>query len=302
MAEQAKQKRLGRGLAVLLGDTEFDPDSQDAPEPKMPSSAQELPIEFLQPNPYQPRRQFDDVEINELTSSIREKGVLQPIIVRPVADAADSFQIVAGERRWRASQKAGLHKVPVLVKNLTDQETFELSLIENVQRSDLNPIEEARAYQALIDEFDHTQEKLAQVVGKSRSHIANLLRLLGLPENLQRLLFEGQLSAGHARALIGLENLEAVAKMVVDEGLNVRQTEALVRDLKKGGKDESQKPRPVPVEKDADTLALEDNLSTTIGLKVLIDSKPGSEGGSVRIAYKSLEQLDEICRLLSAGS
>ncbi len=302
MAEQAKAKRLGRGLAVLLGDTEFDPESQEPAGRPALSSAQELPIEFLHANPYQPRRQFDETEITELTASIREKGVLQPIIVRPLPDQTDAYQIVAGERRWRASQKAGLHKVPVLIKNLTDQETFELSLIENVQRTDLNPIEEARAYQSLVDEFGHTQEKLAQVVGKSRSHIANLLRLLGLPEDLQLLLFEGQLTAGHARALIGLENLESVAKIIVDKGLNVRQTEALVRDLKNGTKEPAAKAKPAPVEKDADTLALEDNLSTTLGLKVSIDSKGGTEGGAVRISYKSLEQLDEICRLLSAGN
>ena len=297
MAQDVKAKGLGRGLSALLGDTHFE----SAPLGAGSDKPTTLPIEYLRANPNQVRKHFDESYIEELTASIKEKGILQPLIVRPLTEA-NSYEIVAGERRWRAAQRAALHDVPVVVMELSDREAFELSLIENIQRADLNPIEESMGYRALLDQFGHTQEELATIVGKSRSHIANALRLLVLPEAVLAMIGDGSLSAGHARALLGVDNLEAVAKKVVEKGLNVRQTEALVRALKapksSGGEKGKSQDLDADDEKDADTLALEKNISDCLGLRVSIDHK-GENGGQLRIAYKSLEQLDEVCRRLS---
>ena len=292
MSEDANANRLGRGLSALLGDTEFD---QSEP----PSTGQvRLPVEFLRPNPDQPRKRFSDENLEELAQSIREKGILQPIVVRPISGETNAYEIVAGERRWRAAQRASLHDVPVMIRELSDSESLEIALIENIQRADLNPIEEASGFRALMDRFDYTQEQLSEIVGKSRSHVANLLRLLSLPVELQSLVEDGRLSAGHGRALLSAPDPANLAKQIMKEDLNVRQAEALAK-----GRPTQSSHRPVStsasVEKDADTLALEQNLSNSLGLKVSIDH--GQNGGVVVVKYKTLEQLDEICRRLGAS-
>ncbi len=300
MSEEKRSKGLGRGLSALLGEQD-----REARAAERPQGAQDVPIEYLEPNPFQPRRSFVEEELETLTASIREKGILQPIIVRPVAGKSNAFQIIAGERRWRAAQKARRHMVPVIVKELSDAEALEIALIENVQRTDLNPIEEAAGYQALIGEFNYTQEQLAKVIGKSRSHLANMLRLLSLPESVQEMVRQGALSAGHARAILTAADPEALAKQVVSEGLSVRETEGLARkgrdkDVAKAVRDLVDRQGGAVVEqlaKDADTRALERDLSDAIGLKVSIEHK-GEKGGEVRIRYASLEQLDEIGRRL----
>ncbi len=298
MTEDTKRNRLGRGLSALLGETDLD-----VVEPVRPDGPfREVPIEFLVPNPFQPRRQFDEETVRELAESIREKGILQPLIVRAVEGESESYQIIAGERRWRAAQMARLHSVPVVVRRFSDSEALEVALIENIQRSDLGPIEEARGYRDLIERFGHTQEQLGQLVGKSRSYITNMLRLLGLPERVQNWIEEGTLSAGHGRALLGSEQAEALAERVIADHLSVRQTEALVKapDAPVPSSRAPSSPRGTaqPVEKDADTLALENNVSNALGLKVTIQHR-GEKGGDVQISYKTLEQLDEICRRLS---
>ena len=255
-----------------------------------PSAAErKIPIEQISPNPDQPRKRFSDDDLDDLTASIREKGVIQPLIVRKVADAR--FEIVAGERRWRAAQRAQLHELPVVVREFTDVEVLEVAIIENIQRADLNPVEEAAGYRQLMDRFGHTQEKMAEALGKSRSHIANLLRLLNLPEAVLEMVRQGSLSAGHARALIPAEDPLKLAQQIIKGGLSVRATEALV-------KKEQQPEKP---EKDADTKALEGDLSATLGMKVSINHKPGQEGGQMTLSYTSLEELDELCRLLSGS-
>jgi ParB family chromosome partitioning protein len=280
------RRGLGRGLSALLGEAG---DGAAAP------GAREEPIELIHPNPDQPRRHFAETEIDELAASIRERGVLQPILVRP-ATAPGAFQIVAGERRWRAAQKAGLRHMPVVVRELDDMVALENAIIENVQRSDLNAIEEAAGYKSLVDRFGRTQEDVAKTVGKSRSHVANTLRLLNLPESVQIGLREGRLSAGHARALAAAPDPAALARLVVEGGLNVRETEALARRAQAGGS----APRPGrPPAKDADTLGLENDLAEVLGLKVEILDQDGA--GEVRIHYLSLEQLDDICRRLTGG-
>ena len=297
-----KQRGLGRGLSALLGD-------QDTNSPRTGAEAAEAraaergpetgkgleqPIELLVRNPDQPRRMFVEADIDELAASIREKGVLQPILVRPAPGQAGHYQIVAGERRWRAAQKAGLHTVPVIIRELDDLDVLEIGIIENIQRADLNPIEEARGYKVLQDRFGRTQDALAQVVGKSRPHIANMLRLLGLPESVQDHVLHGRLSAGHARALITSDKAEALAEEVIAKGLSVRQTEALVRDDQAGPKTPSApKVRP---QQNADTLSLEQDLQEALGLMVKLDDRGGK--GELRLAYASLEQLDELCRKL----
>ena len=240
-----------------------------------------LPVAFLRPNPLQPRKHFDQKELDELASSIREKGLLQPILVRPIAGATDAYEIVAGERRWRAAQLAKLHDVPVVVRELGDGEALEIAIIENVQRSDLNAVEEGAAYRDLMDRFGYTQERLAEEIGKSRSHVANTLRLIRLPESVQAMIREGKLSAGHARTLIGSANPEALARQIVKRELNVREAEH--RSQTKTGVAKPATP------KDADTKALESSLSNMLGLKVEILHK-GSTGGELRIAYRTLEQ------------
>jgi ParB family transcriptional regulator, chromosome partitioning protein len=289
MAEDGRQQRLGRGLSALLGD-----DSSDYASLDRVRTSKEIPIEFLKPNPDQPRRTFDEDALKELAISISEKGILQPILVRQAGDETNDYQIVAGERRWRAAQRAGLHNVPVIVKDLTDAETLEIALIENVQRSDLNPVDEAQGYQALLKEFSYTQDELSKIIGKSRSHIANAIRLLSLPAAVADMLVDGRLTAGHARTLIGADDAEDLAREIISRGLNVRETENLVR----GGAAPKRTKRSLPHEKDPDTLALEDNLSSSLGLKVSVDHK-GEKGGLIRIQYLTLEQLDDLCQRLT---
>ncbi|HVP84555.1 MAG TPA: ParB/RepB/Spo0J family partition protein [Rhizomicrobium sp.] len=282
MAE--KRSGLGRGLSALIGD-------DIAPARAEPNSARTLPIAFLKPNPNQPRKNFAETDLEDLANSIREKGVLQPILVRPVKGASDSFEIVAGERRWRAAQRAKLHDVPVVVRELSDGEALELAIVENVQRADLNAIEEAAAYQELIGRFTYTQEQIAKEVGKSRSHVANTLRLLKLPEPVQAMLRDGRLTAGHARTLIGVPDAEARAKAIIEAELNVRQAERRSDQVKKAIEKKG-------FEKDPDTLALEKRLSDVLGLQVEIHDR-GKKGGDLKVRYKTLEQLDEVCRRLS---
>ncbi len=293
MTERKPEKRgLGRGLSALMADVTVEPPAPDAPAPV---GVQSLPVEKLSANPDQPRRHFDDTALAELAASLREKGVIQPLVVRPTADG---YQIVAGERRWRAAQRAQLHEVPVVIRDFTDTEVLEIAIVENVQRADLNPVEEAQGYRALIDRFGHTQEKLAEVLGKSRSHIANLLRLLALPDDVQRLLRDGKLSAGHARALITADDASGLARKVVAEGLSVRQTEALMKKAAGGPATPS---RSGSTGKDNDTQALENDLSAALGMKVSIEYDGGGKG-RVSVAYRSMDQLDRLCAMLGTVS
>lgn len=289
---------LGRGLSALMADV-ADP----APEQNEPGAAsaprradQMIPIERIVPNPDQPRRRFTPEQLEDLAASIREKGVIQPLIVRRSGSDDSRFEIVAGERRWRAAQMAQLHEVPALVRDYTDTEALEVAIIENIQRADLNAIEEAAGYRDLMERFGHTQEKLAEALGKSRSHIANMMRLLGLPGDVQALLEEGKLTAGHARALITAEDPSALAKQVVAKGLSVREVERLA---KKPNAEKATPTPPKPREKDADTLALEGDLSAALGMKVTIDHKPGQESGTLTIRYETLDALDDLCGKLS---
>ncbi|MEO6013476.1 MAG: ParB/RepB/Spo0J family partition protein [Devosia sp.] len=275
-----KPNRLGRGLAALIGDMA----PIDAPRIAESSGQKRLPLDFIIANRANPRRDFDSDQLDELTNSIREKGVMQPLLVRPSEDP-NIFEIIAGERRWRAAQRAGLHDVPVVIREVDDKEALELAIIENVQRVDLNPLEEAQGYEQLIEQFSYTQQDLAQVIGKSRSHVANTLRLLKLPRDIRDMVSRGELTAGHARTLITADDPAALAKHIVDGGLSVREAEAL-----------SQKgltPKAAPETKmarDADTVALEKRLSDALGMSVAIDHK--EKGGRVEIRYRSLEQLD----------
>jgi ParB family chromosome partitioning protein len=279
--------RLGRGLASLIGET-------PQAEPRLPAHGEQrlLSIDQLHPGGHNPRKVFGDIELIELAESIRQKGLLQPIIARPDRERG-GFEIVAGERRWRAAQKASVHTVPVIVRELTDQEAAEFALIENVQRTDLNPIEEATGYSELIGKFGYTQEQVAEVIGKSRSHLANTLRLLRLPASVQALLQDGRLTSGHARALIGREDAETLARRIVEEDLNVRAVEALVQDETRGGGGPSKPGRQGGDDKDADARAFEKDLSDSLGLKVEI--RPGSgESGTLSIQYGNFDQLDYI--------
>jgi len=288
MAEEMPRSRLGRGLAALIGDAKAVPETTIDRAPRAP---RRVPVGFLTPNPRNPRKTFTDDAMADLTTSIRDKGVLQPLIVRPLG--GESYEIIAGERRWRAAQKAGLHDVPVIVREASDKESLELAIIENVQRADLNPMEEARGYQQLADDYQYTQEELAAVVGKSRPHVANTLRLLALPEEVQILVGDGSLSAGQARALLTLPDPAAVAQRIVAEGMTVREVEALADA--KGKRGRSRRPAAAPY-KDADTRALEKTLSDLLGLAVTIDHRHGK--GEIRIRYSNLEQLDDVCRRL----
>ncbi|MEW5686748.1 MAG: ParB/RepB/Spo0J family partition protein [Pseudomonadota bacterium] len=288
MAEN--RRGLGRGLSALLGEAEEISHAVDPAE-----GVREIPIELINRNPEQPRRHFDPAEIAELSESIRDKGVLQPILVRPSPVKPGEYEIVAGERRWRASQQAGLIAIPALVRALDDDRAYEIAIVENVQRTDLNPLEEAQAYAVLVNRFGHTQEQIAQAVGKSRSHVANTMRLSQLPEAVQALVMEGKLTAGHARALLTADNAEALAEQVVGQGLSVRETETLARGEKtSAAPKKASGPRK---SKDADTEALEADLEDALGLSVDIADRGGA--GEVRIRYASLEQLDEICRRLT---
>lgn len=288
MTEDGKKRGLGRGLASLLGE-----ETEDYASLERIRQGKTIAVDLLQPGRHQPRHRFDEEAIATLAQSIREKGVLQPILVRQL-EGSERFEIIAGERRWRAAQIAGLHEVPVLVRHFTDNDALEIALVENVQRQDLTPLEEAEGYRRLMDEFAHTQEDLAKVIGKSRSHIANTLRLLGLPPKVKEMLEAGALSAGHGRALLNVANAETLAKEIVRKGLNVRQTEALVR-RQQTAKDPAKK---TVFAKDTDTLALERDLSTLLGLRVAIRFH-GKSGGELTIHYRTLEQLDDVLHRLS---
>jgi ParB family chromosome partitioning protein len=285
-----KPTRLGRGLAALIGDMAT---IEPARVTETGSGLRRLPVEFIIANRANPRRSFDDGQLEELTNSIREKGVMQPLLVRPSRDP-DQFEIIAGERRWRAAQRAGLHEVPVIIREVDDKEALELAIIENVQRADLNPLEEAQGYGQLLEQFGYTQQDLAQVIGKSRSHVANTLRLLRLPDDVRQLVSDGKLTAGHARTLITMDDPGPLAHRIVDEGLSVREAEALSQQRQAPGK-----PTPsVSKTKDADTVALERRLSDVLGLSVTIAH--AANGGRVEIRYRTLEQLDGICNRLAS--
>jgi ParB family chromosome partitioning protein len=291
-SDQSKRTNLGRGLAALFGE-----DNEDYASLDKVRSTKTVPIEHLRPGRFQPRHHFDEAAVNALAESIKAQGILQPILVRRVPDRPNEFEIVAGERRWRAAQIAKLHEVPVLIRELSDAESLELAIVENVQRQDLTPLEEAEGYKRLIDEFQHTQEDLARTLGKSRSHIANTLRLLGLPEGVKLLLGEGKLTAGHARALIGSEDAEELAQKIISRGLNVRQAEKLVQNAKSAPAAKAKKAAEADKGKDTDTLALERDLTALLGLKVSINFQ--GNGGSLTIHYKTLEQLDDVLHRLN---
>jgi ParB family chromosome partitioning protein len=290
MAEN--RRGLGRGLSALLD--EATAAAVTGEEQPTSAGVRELPIEQIRRNPDQPRRDFPDADIEELAASIRQNGVLQPILVRPHPDGSGEWQIVAGERRWRAAQRAELREIPAVVRALDDLATLEIAIIENVQRADLNAIEEAGGYKALIDRFGRTQEAVAQAVGKSRSHVANALRLLALPDAVQLELRAGRLTAGHARAIASAPDPAALARTVVDRGLNVRETEALARRAHEASPSGARRAAPG---KDADTRALEEDLAEVLGLKVEILDRNGA--GELKIAYATLEQLDDLCRRLT---
>ena len=286
-----RHRGLGRGLSALLG--EAGTDAADAAPPSAPT---DTPIELIRRNPEQPRRTFTEAELESLTSSIKERGVLQPILIRPAPDG-DGYQIVAGERRWRAAQRAGLAQIPAVIRELDDRQVLEIAIIENVQRADLNPIEEALGYRSLIERFGRTHEGLGEIVGKSRSHVANTLRLLSLPDAVRVHVEEGRISAGHARALLTAENAGALAERVIAEGLSVRQTEALAkgpaeRPARTGGRKDT-------ADRNPDIAALERDLSDSLGLKVDLADKDGK--GALTLRYGTLEQLDDLCRRLMRG-
>ncbi len=293
----ANRNRLGRGLASLIGE---NPQVGGATTAKpLPSHGEQrlIPVDRISPSPFNPRKSFDTVELDELAASIREKGLVQPILVRPIGVGGHHYEIVAGERRWRAAQRASLHLVPVIVRALTDQEALELAIIENVQRTDLNIIEEAGGYRELIDRFGYTQEELGQIIGKSRSHLANTMRLLKLPESVQDMVRGGTLSAGHARALVGRDDAEQVAKDIVTKGLNVREVEALVSDKKTGDKSAAPRAATPGLQKDADTKAAERDIADALGLTVEIAPGKG-EAGEIIIRYRSLDQFETVRKKL----
>jgi ParB family transcriptional regulator, chromosome partitioning protein len=288
MAEEGSRSRLGRGLAALIGDVGQESSTE------RPRAQRRLAIGALRPNARNPRRVFAAAELEELTASLRERGIIQPIVVRPLRGVPEAYEIIAGERRWRAAQRAGLHEVPVVVIEATDAEALQLAIIENVQRADLNPLEEADGYRALMDEFHNSQEEIAKIVGKSRSYIANTLRLLKLPEAVKGYIQEGKLTAGHARMLIGEPNAEQLAEDIVARGLNVREVESMARERaqKSGKKQTGGKRARGASEKDADTLALERRLSDATGFVVTINDREGA--GTLSVRYETLEQLDDL--------
>ncbi|MEN9408595.1 MAG: hypothetical protein RL216_569 [Pseudomonadota bacterium] len=295
MDKKTERRGLGRGLSALMADVAIEPDPQSPDRPRRPDLL--VPVEKLVPNPNQPRRDFQPEALQELAASIRTRGVIQPLIVRDLGDSR--FEIVAGERRWRAAQLAQVHELPVIIRDFTDAEVIEVAIIENIQRADLNAIEEALAFRQLMDRFGHTQEKLAEALSKSRSHIANLLRLLQLPDDVQGLVREGKITAGHARALITAPNASELARQVLTRNLSVRETEALTREPGKKGSGKSSGPRGKS-EKDADTRALENDLSANLNMRVTIDHAGVDDGGTLSIRYRSLDDLDLLCRVLSA--
>jgi len=291
MADESARSRLGRGLAALMGDV-----GQETKAVEQGRSQRRVPIEFLKPNPRNPRRNFVESELDELAASMRERGIIQPIVVRPARGTKDSYEIIAGERRWRAAQRAGLHEVPIVPLDVSDDEALQLAIIENVQRADLNALEEAAGYQALASEFGHHQDGIAKMVGKSRSHVANTLRLLKLPASVQAYIADGKISAGHARMLVNQPDPERLAREIVERGLNVRQVEALAQErAQASGKSAKSRTRAAKA-KDADTAALEKRLSDALGLTVTIDHR--GQGGVLSIRYRAVEQLDEVIRRL----
>jgi ParB family transcriptional regulator, chromosome partitioning protein len=290
MERKPEKRALGRGLSELMSDVNLSGNGA------APAAADQIvPIELIHPNPLQPRKDFDPAALAELASSIQLKGIIQPLIVRP-AQQAGHFEIVAGERRWRAAQIAALHKIPILIRTLSDQEVLELAIIENIQRENLNAVEEALGYKQLMDVYGHTQEMVATALSKSRSHIANLLRLLSLPPEVQALVRNGALSAGHARALITSVNAAAMAQTVVQKGLSVRQTEELARKIRT---DQPRQSKSGGFEKDADTRSIESDLSASLGMRVQITHEAGTGKGTIAIRYGSLEDLDALCQALS---
>ena len=288
----ADHSRLGRGLAALIGDVGDETSVADSGR-----KARRAPIENLRPNPRNPRRMFTDEELDELSNSIRERGIIQPIVVRALQ--GDNFEIIAGERRWRAAQRAGLHDVPIAVVEANDAQSLEFAIIENVQRADLNPIEEASGYLALMDDFNRTQDDVAQIVGKSRPHVANTIRLLKLAEPVKQLVRSGKISAGHARLLLGQPNAEAIAREIIDKGLSVRQVETALRkdDAVRAGDLHRETKGHGGITKDANTRALEKRLTDSLGLEVSVDHR--GEGGTLKIKYRNLEQLDAVLKKLS---
>jgi ParB family transcriptional regulator, chromosome partitioning protein len=289
MAEEPTRSRLGRGLAALIGDVGDEVAAVDRAR-----GQRRVPIEFLRPNPRNPRKDFAEEDLSDLADSITQRGIIQPILVRTMPGLADVFEIVAGERRWRAAQRAGLHEVPVLLIEAGDKESLEIAIIENVQRTDLNALEEAMGYQQLVDEFGYAHADLGKIIGKSRSHVANSLRLLKLPESVKALVASGELSAGHARALLSVPDPESAARRIVERGLNVRDAERMAQDQAAdadGGRLRRRRP-----DKDPDTQALEHALEEVLGMAVVIHH--GARGGELRIRYKSLEQLESVCRRL----
>jgi ParB family chromosome partitioning protein len=288
MAEDAARSRLGRGLAALIGDVGTESSAE------RPRGQRRVATTSLRPNARNPRRNFSEDELDELTASLRERGMIQPIVARPVRGAPDAYEIIAGERRWRAAQRAGLHEVPVVIIEATDAESLQLAIIENVQRADLNPLEEAEGYRALMEDYSHTQDDIAKMVGKSRSHVANTLRLLKLPPSIRAYIFKGKLDAGHARMLVGQPNAEKLAEEIVARGLNVRQVEEIARQ--ESGRNGKSPSRKRSAAKNADTLALEKRLSDALGLVVSIDHR--GESGVVSIRYGNLDQLDDLAQRL----
>ncbi|HEY7243573.1 MAG TPA: ParB/RepB/Spo0J family partition protein [Xanthobacteraceae bacterium] len=286
MADESRS-RLGRGLAALMGDvvTETKPDER-------PREHRRVPIEYLKPNPRNPRRRFSDSDLNELAQSIKQRGVIQPVLVRPIAQANDAYEIIAGERRWRAAQRAGLHEIPIVPLEATDAEALELAIIENVQRTDLNALEEAAGYQRLASEYAHSHEAIAQMVGKSRAHVSNTMRLLKLPDAVKAYISAGEISAGAARMLVAAPDPEGMARQIVERGLNVRQVEALAKErARKPAKSSAN-----GANKSVDTVALEQRLSDALGLTVTVAER--GNGGVLHIHYRSLDQLDDVVRRL----
>ena len=290
---KSKSRGLGRGLSSLMGDLNNEHLTRN--ENSESQSIEKLvPVEKIYPNPNQPRKSFQEEKLIELANSIKTKGIVQPLIVRKKKGTKESFEIVAGERRWRAAQRAQIHELPVIIKEFTDVEVLEIAIIENVQRADLNPIEEALGYKNLMENFDHTQDGLSKEIGKSRSHIANLLRLLNLPSSVQELLISGQLTAGHARALVTCDNPLAIAKQIISLGLSVRDAERLAKNVSEKKVSNKTKIK----EKPADTILLESDLSAALRMKVSINHEAGKEKGFISITYKSLDELDRISEVI----
>ena len=290
---KSKSRGLGRGLSSLMGDFNNEPLTSNK-NSESQTIEKLVPVEKIYPNPNQPRKSFQEEKLIELANSIKTKGIVQPLIVRKKKGAKESFEIVAGERRWRAAQRAQIHELPVIIKEFTDIEVLEIAIIENVQRADLNPIEEALGYENLMKNFDHTQDGLSKEIGKSRSHIANLLRLLNLPSAVQELLISGQLTAGHARALVTCDNPLAIAKQIISLGLSVRDAERLAKNVSEKKVSNKTKIK----EKPADTVLLESDLSAALRMKVSINHEEGKEKGLISITYKSLDELDRISEVI----